>query len=68
MNPPPLMSLIEIIRGMHTDEKTYRTTRALSESMGKQVSVSADRPVSVPLATCPTRLLRVTGSLFIGCL
>mmetsp|Transcript_47573 Transcript_47573/g.121412 ORF Transcript_47573/g.121412 Transcript_47573/m.121412 type:complete len:149 (+) Transcript_47573:685-1131(+) len=44
MNPPPLMSLIEIIRGMHTDEKTYRTTRALSESMGKQVSVSADRP------------------------
>eukprot|EP01061_Rhynchopus_euleeides_P020906 TRINITY_DN3395_c2_g1_i1.p1 TRINITY_DN3395_c2_g1~~TRINITY_DN3395_c2_g1_i1.p1 ORF type:complete len:304 (+),score=134.97 TRINITY_DN3395_c2_g1_i1:46-912(+) len=44
MNPPPLMKLIEIIRGMATSEETFNTTKELAELMGKTVSTSEDRP------------------------
>jgi 3-hydroxybutyryl-CoA dehydrogenase len=44
MNPVPLMSLVEIIRGAATSEATYATTRALAEKMGKTTVVSRDFP------------------------
>jgi 3-hydroxybutyryl-CoA dehydrogenase len=44
MNPPPLMKLVEIIRGLATTEQTYATTRALCERMGKATVVSRDVP------------------------
>jgi 3-hydroxybutyryl-CoA dehydrogenase len=44
MNPPPLMKLVEIIRGLATTEHTYTTTRALCERMGKATVVSRDVP------------------------
>jgi len=34
MNPPPLMKLVEIIRGLATADATYATTRALAERLG----------------------------------
>ncbi|HEX7649551.1 MAG TPA: 3-hydroxybutyryl-CoA dehydrogenase [Noviherbaspirillum sp.] len=34
-NPVPVMSLVEIVRGMHTSDATFETTRQLSEKIGK---------------------------------
>jgi 3-hydroxybutyryl-CoA dehydrogenase len=42
MNPPPLMKLVEIIRGLATADATYDTTRALAERLGKQTVLSRD--------------------------
>jgi 3-hydroxybutyryl-CoA dehydrogenase len=42
MNPPPLMKLVEIIRGLATADGTYETTRALAERLGKQTVLSRD--------------------------
>ena len=44
MNPPPLMKLVEIIRGLPTSDTTYETTRALAERLGKTTVVSRDIP------------------------
>jgi len=41
MNPVPLMELVELIRGIATDEDTYATVRTLTEEMGK-VAVNAE--------------------------
>ncbi len=43
-SPVPVMPLIELIRGSATSDATVATVRALSERLGKQVIVSADRP------------------------
>ena len=44
MNPPPLMKLVEIIRGLATADATYDLTRALAERLGKETVVSRDIP------------------------
>lgn len=44
MNPPPLMKLVEIIRGLATSDATYAATRALAERLGKTTVVSRDVP------------------------
>jgi 3-hydroxybutyryl-CoA dehydrogenase len=44
MNPPPLMKLVEIIRGLPTSDATFETTRALAERLGKQTVTSRDIP------------------------
>jgi 3-hydroxybutyryl-CoA dehydrogenase len=44
MNPPPLMKLVEIIRGLATGDATYEVTRALAENLGKETVVSRDIP------------------------
>jgi 3-hydroxybutyryl-CoA dehydrogenase len=44
MNPPPLMKLVEIIRGLATADVTYEVTRALAERLGKETVVSRDIP------------------------
>jgi 3-hydroxybutyryl-CoA dehydrogenase len=44
MNPPPLMKLVEIIRGLPTSDITYETTRTLAERLGKTTVVSRDIP------------------------
>jgi len=35
MNPVPLMKLVEVIRGLRTDDKTNKTIHEISEKMGK---------------------------------
>src|SRR5215217_7238427 len=35
MNPVPVMSLVEVIRGIATSDETYARTRELTEKMGK---------------------------------
>jgi 3-hydroxybutyryl-CoA dehydrogenase len=44
MNPPPLMKLVEIIRGLPTSDATYEATRALADRLGKQTVSSRDIP------------------------
>lgn len=44
MNPPPIMKLIEIIRGADTSDETFSSTKALAERFGKTVICSRDYP------------------------
>jgi len=44
MNPVPLMKLVEIVRGVQTDEQTVAVIRALAERFEKTVIISQDRP------------------------
>jgi len=47
MNPVPVMELIELIRGIATDDATFHTIRDLSEEIGKTVAVSEDFPAFI---------------------
>jgi len=44
MNPVPVMTLVEVIRGLATSEETYAATLALAREMGKEVAVATDFP------------------------
>jgi 3-hydroxybutyryl-CoA dehydrogenase len=44
MNPPPVMQLIEIIRGLQTSDATYQTILALAKRFGKTTVTSKDSP------------------------
>lgn len=44
MNPVPVMQLVEIIRGLATDQAVYEATVALAKAMGKTVVTSNDAP------------------------
>jgi len=43
-SPVPAMKLIEIIRGLETDDETYDACRAFAEELGKTVIESRDMP------------------------
>ncbi|MFD2265560.1 3-hydroxybutyryl-CoA dehydrogenase [Lacibacterium aquatile] len=47
MNPVPVMQLIELIRGIATDEDTFSKVRDLSIALGKTVAVSEDFPAFI---------------------
>ncbi len=47
MNPVPMMQLVELIRGLATDEKTFKTVRELAGRLGKTVAVSEDFPAFI---------------------
>ena len=44
MNPVPVMKLVEVIRGIATDEPTYQATEALARRLGKTTATSEDFP------------------------
>ncbi len=44
MNPPPVMQLIEIIRGLQTSDATYQAVVALAKRFGKTTVTSKDSP------------------------
>ncbi len=44
MNPVPVMTLVEIIRGAATSDETYTATKAMAEKMGKTTVTSRDFP------------------------
>ena len=44
MNPPPVMQLIEIIRGLQTSDETYAEIIALAKRFGKTTVTSKDVP------------------------
>ncbi len=47
MNPVPVMKLIEVIRGIATDEPTFQATQALAERLHKTTAVSEDFPAFI---------------------
>jgi 3-hydroxybutyryl-CoA dehydrogenase len=47
MNPVPRMELVEIIRGIATEDATFETSKAFVASLGKQIAVSEDFPAFI---------------------
>ena len=47
MNPVPIMNLVELIRGLATDEATFEAVRALTEKLGKVPALSEDFPAFI---------------------
>lgn len=44
MNPVPLMKLVEVIKGLATNEETHQTTLELAKKLNKVVAVAEDYP------------------------
>jgi len=47
MNPVPVMELVEVIRGINTDDATYETTKAFVTKLGKKYAVAEDFPAFI---------------------
>jgi 3-hydroxybutyryl-CoA dehydrogenase len=47
MNPVPVMKLVEVIRGIATDEPTFQAVQALSARLDKVTAVSEDFPAFI---------------------
>lgn len=47
MNPVPLMELVELIRGIATDDQTFEASKEFVGKLGKQVAVSEDFPAFI---------------------
>jgi 3-hydroxybutyryl-CoA dehydrogenase len=47
MNPAPVMELVELIRGIATNDETFETAKAFVNKLGKQVAVSEDFPAFI---------------------
>ena len=47
MNPVPIMQLVELIRGIATDEDTYKTLHGVVEKLGKTSATAEDFPAFI---------------------
>jgi 3-hydroxybutyryl-CoA dehydrogenase len=47
MNPVPVMELVELIRGIATDEATFKSINEFTTRLGKTVAVSEDYPAFI---------------------
>jgi 3-hydroxybutyryl-CoA dehydrogenase len=47
MNPVPLMELVEVIRGIATDDATFETSKAFVTTLHKTIAVSEDFPAFI---------------------
>jgi 3-hydroxybutyryl-CoA dehydrogenase len=47
MNPVPMMQLVELIRGIATEDETFGAARKFVESLGKVTAVSEDFPAFI---------------------
>jgi 3-hydroxybutyryl-CoA dehydrogenase len=47
MNPVPVMKLVEVIRGIATDDPTFEAVQALAHRMGKTTAVAEDYPAFI---------------------
>jgi 3-hydroxybutyryl-CoA dehydrogenase len=47
MNPVPVMQLVELIRGIATNDETFETVREFCGKLGKTVTVSEDFPAFI---------------------
>ncbi|MCO5132531.1 MAG: 3-hydroxybutyryl-CoA dehydrogenase [Xanthobacteraceae bacterium] len=47
MNPVPVMELVELVRGIATDDQTFDAARDFVTSLGKQIAVSEDFPAFI---------------------
>ena len=47
MNPVPIMELVELIRGIATDDQTFTSVKEFSARVGKTIAVSEDFPAFI---------------------
>ncbi|MDH3699828.1 MAG: 3-hydroxybutyryl-CoA dehydrogenase [Alphaproteobacteria bacterium] len=47
MLPVPVMKLVEVIRGLATNDETFQAIKELAETLGKDVAVSEDFPAFI---------------------
>ncbi len=47
MNPVPLMELVEVIRGIATDDQTFEATKQFITKLGKTIAVAEDFPAFI---------------------
>jgi 3-hydroxybutyryl-CoA dehydrogenase len=47
MNPVPMMQLVELIRGIATEDETFTLARSFIETLGKSIAVSEDFPAFI---------------------
>jgi 3-hydroxybutyryl-CoA dehydrogenase len=47
MNPVPMMQLVELIRGIATEDETFAAAKSFIESLGKSIAVSEDFPAFI---------------------
>jgi 3-hydroxybutyryl-CoA dehydrogenase len=47
MNPVPVMELVELIRGIATDEDTFTTVKQFAAKLGKTIAVAEDFPAFI---------------------
>ena len=47
MNPVPMMALVELVRGIATEETTYEAVHAVTERMGKTAAMAEDFPAFI---------------------
>ena len=47
MNPVPVMELVELIRGIATDDETFEPPRHSSKKLGKTIAVAEDFPAFI---------------------
>jgi 3-hydroxybutyryl-CoA dehydrogenase len=47
MNPVPLMELVEVIRGIATDDATFEASKTFVRKLGKTIAVSEDFPAFI---------------------
>ncbi len=44
MNPPPVMTLVEVIRGQATSDETFATVASLATTLEKEIALAQDYP------------------------
>ena len=47
MNPVPVMALVELIRGLATNDESFQAIRELSVAMGKKPAIAEDNPAFI---------------------
>ena len=47
MNPVPVMQLVELVRGIATDQDTFNTAKDFCDRLGKETAVSEDFPAFI---------------------
>lgn len=47
MNPVPVMKLVELVRGIATDEDTFEIAKDYARSLGKEITVAEDFPAFI---------------------
>ena len=47
MNPVPMMQLVELIRGIATEDETFALAKSFIDSLGKSIAVSEDFPAFI---------------------
>ena len=66
-NPVPIMSLVEVIRGLSTVDTTYQRVLKFAQSLGKQTVTAPDRPGFIVNRLLVPYLLSAVRAVESGC-